>query len=157
MKTHTASRLHKAGREVNPKSMTSGQPEPDFSKKNAKRPSVWPVLIMLAVPAITAGADDWTRGGGYTGPSTVTVRKISDVKTLPDDTDVVLEGRITERLGNEKYLFSDGADTIALEIDDDDWHGLKVGAEDTVILYGEVDRGFGRIEIDVDRIEKKNQ
>lgn len=159
MKRQTASRLHKTGEETLPAAATPARAE--SPAKNALTPPfAWLVLAMFAVSAATACADDWMKdwiGGGYTGPSAMTVITVGEAKKLPDDTDVILEGHITERLGNERYLFSDGADTITLEIDDEDWRGLHVGAEDTVILYGEVDRRFGQIKIDVDRIEKKKQ
>jgi uncharacterized protein (TIGR00156 family) len=115
------------------------------------------ILVCLFVAAVwTVGADDW-QGGGYTGPSSVTVSKVSDAKKLPDDAKVTLEGKIERRLGNEKYLFNDGQDTITLDIDDDEWRGLSVGADDVVIIYGEVDRSPFRaeVQIEVDRIEKK--
>jgi uncharacterized protein (TIGR00156 family) len=111
--------------------------------------------FMLAVFVCAAGADGW-RGGGYTGPSSIGVSKANEVKNMPHDTDVVLEGKIESYLGNEKYLFNDRSDTIVLEIDHDVWNGLEVGPGDTVIVYGEVDRKFQRLEVEVERIEKKN-
>ena len=74
---------------------------------------------------------------------------------MPHDTNVVLEGKIEGYLGNEKYLFNDGEDKITLEIDDDVWNGLEVGPDDVVLIYGEVDKKFQRLEIEVERIEKK--
>jgi uncharacterized protein (TIGR00156 family) len=113
------------------------------------------VVFMLAVLVGVAGADGW-RGGGYTGPSSVQVSKALDVKTMPHDTDVVLEGKIESYLGNEKYLFNDGSDTITLEIDNDVWNGLEVDPNDIIIVYGEVDKKFRQTEVEVERIEKKN-
>jgi uncharacterized protein (TIGR00156 family) len=111
--------------------------------------------FMLVAFACDLVADGW-RGGGYTGPSSVNVSKASDVKNMPHDTDVVMEGRIESYLGNERYLFNDGSDTITLEIDNDEWRGLEVGPDDVVIIYGEIDKKFQRLEIEVERIEKKN-
>ena len=55
----------------------------------------------------------------------------------------------------EKYKFSDGKDTIIIEIDDEDWGGLSVGPDETVTIYGEVDGNTIRAnEIDVKRITK---
>jgi uncharacterized protein (TIGR00156 family) len=119
------------------------------------------ILMCLVVAgfvwAVEADEAEKGRGGGYTGPSSVVVSKVSDVKKLPDDANVILEGKIERRLENEKYLFDDGEDTITLDIDDDEWRGLSVGADDVVVIYGEVDRSPFRaeVEIEVDRIEKK--
>jgi uncharacterized protein (TIGR00156 family) len=110
---------------------------------------------MLAVFVCVAGADGW-RGGGYTGPSSINASKVDEVKTMPHDADVVMEGKIESYLGNEKYLFNDGSGTITLEVDNDVWKGLEVGPNDAVIIYGEVDKKFQRLEIEVERIEKKN-
>jgi uncharacterized protein (TIGR00156 family) len=120
-----------------------------------KRNVVWVVFMLVAFAGV-AGADGW-KGGGYTGPSLVDVSRAIDVKNMPHDTDVVLEGNIENYLGNEKYRFNDGSDTITLEIDNDVWNGLEVGPNDTVIIYGEVDKKFQRLEIEVERIEKKNR
>ncbi|MDL2230035.1 NirD/YgiW/YdeI family stress tolerance protein, partial [Treponema sp. OttesenSCG-928-L16] len=94
------------------------------------------------------------RGGGFTGPS-VEISTVEAVQKMRDDTYVALEGLIERSLGDEKYLFRDSTGTITVEIDNDDWRGLSVGPEDTVIIYGEVDKNFRRIEIDVDRIVLK--
>lgn len=91
--------------------------------------------------------------GGYTGPSTGQV-KISEVTNFRDDTPVYLEGKIVSSLGNERYEFTDGSGTIIVDIDNEDWMGLSVGPKDKVGVWGEVDKDWNSIEIDVDRITK---
>lgn len=92
--------------------------------------------------------------GGYTGAQSITT--VSQIDSLSDDTHVVLEGVILKHLGGEKYLFKDSTGEIEIEIDHDDWRGVSVGPEDTVILYGEIDHHhFKATDIDVDRIQKK--
>ncbi|MBQ2016909.1 MAG: NirD/YgiW/YdeI family stress tolerance protein, partial [Alphaproteobacteria bacterium] len=54
----------------------------------------------------------------------------------------------------EKYLFEDATGSITVEIDDDEWRGQTVTPADTVKLYGEVDRGIFKTEIEIDRVEK---
>ena len=44
---------------------------------------------------------------------------VEQAKSLPDDTFVVLEGNITQQLGDEKYMFQDPSGTIVVEIDDE--------------------------------------
>jgi uncharacterized protein (TIGR00156 family) len=101
-------------------------------------------------------ADDAPRGGGFTGPSSIKVSTIAEVQNMPHDADVVLEGKIESHLRDEKYIFNDGHETIVVEIDHDVWNGLSIGPEDIVIISGEIDRKFQRIEVEVDRIVKKN-
>ncbi len=97
---------------------------------------------------VTAGAQ-----GGFTGPSAVAATTVKQALELKDDTYVTLRGNITEHLGGDKYMFSDGTGSIKVEIDDKDWHGLTVGPKDTVEIYGEVDKGWTKTEIDVDAIK----
>jgi uncharacterized protein (TIGR00156 family) len=110
------------------------------------------IFLMAALAACGISADE---RGGYTGPSSVEVRKVSEVKNLPDDTNVILEGKIERELSPERYLFNDGSDTITVEFDRDEWRGVTAGPDDVVILYGEVDQSFQGVKIDVDRVEKK--
>lgn len=79
---------------------------------------------------------------------------VAQVKKMRDDAPVIVQGNIVQRMGDEKYLFRDGTDSVIVEIDDEDWGGVDVRATDTVKLYGEVDSGLFKTEIDVDRIEK---
>ena len=79
---------------------------------------------------------------------------VQQAKDLPDNTPLALRGNIIKSLGDERYTFQDATDTITVEIDDDDWNGLIVGPSDTVTIWGQVDSGIFRTEIDVDRIEK---
>lgn len=91
--------------------------------------------------------------GGFVGGAE-TIVTVAQVKDMRDDVNVVVKGKILQRLGDEKYLFEDATGSITVEIDDKDWRGQTVTPEDTVKLYGEVDRGFMKTEIDVDYVQK---
>ena len=93
-------------------------------------------------------------GGGFDGPS-VDATKVSDALSLWDETPVLLIGNIQKNLGGELYAFSDGTGTITVEIDDEDWMGQTVKAGDKVSIWGEIDKEFNSIKVDVDRIVKK--
>jgi uncharacterized protein (TIGR00156 family) len=114
------------------------------------------VVFVVVVAFFAVGMVSAQEGlrGGYTGPS-IGVSGIQDAKRMWDESPVVLEGKIERFVGNEKYMFSDGSDTIIVEIDHDLWYGLSVGEADIVVIYGEVDKNYGRVEIDVDRVVKK--
>ena len=61
-----------------------------------------------------------------------------------------------KELGDEKYLFKDASGTVTVEIDNEDWRGLNVTPQDTVILNGEIDKEmFKDTKIDVDSIALK--
>ncbi|MDE6250571.1 MAG: NirD/YgiW/YdeI family stress tolerance protein [Alphaproteobacteria bacterium] len=94
-----------------------------------------------------------TGPGGFLGGNNEVVT-VTQVKEMRDDTPVVLQGYIVQRVGDEKYLFKDSADSITVEIDDDNWRGITITPQDTVKLYGDVDRGLWTTEVDVNYIEK---
>ncbi len=122
-----------------------------------KRISIFTIGMILAAGAANAGFVEESvtavssNGGFIEGVETIYTT--SQVKEMRDDTPVVVKGKILKRTGDEKYLFQDGADTIIVEIDDDDWRGVNVTPTDIVILRGEVDKGIMTTEIDVDYVE----
>jgi uncharacterized protein (TIGR00156 family) len=114
---------------------------------------VFLVMVMGLFAAGLAGAQEG-QSGGYTGPS-IGTSAIREAVRMGDESPVALEGKIERFVGDEKYVFADGTDTVIIEIDHDVWRGLSVGASDVVVIYGEVDKNFGRVEIEVDRIVRK--
>jgi len=110
------------------------------------------LLSFLIFPG--AALADGYKSGGYVGPSDSKTVTVAAAKKMRDDTHVVMVGKLTRQLGGERYEFTDSTGSIIVEIDDDDWRGLTVGPEDTVRIWGEVDRDFKKLEIDVDRIVK---
>lgn len=93
--------------------------------------------------------------GGFKGPTSA-ITTVAEALKSKDDTNVVLNGKIEKETGKEKYLFKDSTGSITLDIDNDDWHGTIVTPEDTVEVYGEVDKDLiGDVNIDVDRVIKK--
>ncbi len=92
-------------------------------------------------------------GGGFVGgvENIVTVKQ---AKEMRDDVPVIVQGHIVQRMGDDKYLFEDSTDSVTVEIDRKDWRGQTVTPSDTVKLYGEVDAGLFKTEIDVDYVEK---
>lgn len=90
---------------------------------------------------------------GFTGPSEQAGVSVEEAKKMPDDSHVVLRGKIEKSLGDEKYVFKDKTGSIQIEIDDDDWNGLEVSPEDLVEISGEVDTHMMKpTDIDVDSI-----
>lgn len=115
---------------------------------------------ILCAVAITAARADFqetvpadTTAGGFVGQQVIST--VKQVKEMRDDTNVVMQGRIVQRVDNDdKYMFEDATGTITVEIDKKDWQGQTVTPSDTVKLYGEIDRGIFNTEVDVDRVEK---
>ena len=78
---------------------------------------------------------------------------VAHAKEMKDNTPVRLKGNIIQNLGDEKYLFTDGNQTIIVEIDTEDWGGQDVSAKDTVIITGEIDKDLFGTEIDVETVQ----
>lgn len=99
-----------------------------------------------------APTSDVLNSGGYVGDENIiTVFQAADMR---DDTDVIMVGRLTGQIGDEKYTFEDATGRMTVEIDDDEWKELIVTPADTIKIYGEIDRDGNGIIIDVDTIQK---
>ena len=91
--------------------------------------------------------------GQFEGPSGVnnSVITVKQALDLRDNSRVALRGHIVNSLGDEKYTFSDGTAEVMIEIDDEDWRGRKVTPENTIEIFGELDKEmFEPTKIDVD-------
>jgi uncharacterized protein (TIGR00156 family) len=113
-----------------------------------------PAQAQNSQPAPQGGFTGAGPQGGFDGPGPAVI-SVREALTLRDDAPVTLEGNIAQSLGNEKYLFRDATGTVTVDIDADKWQGLRVGPQDTVILYGEVDKDLMQMEIDVKSLRKK--
>lgn len=92
--------------------------------------------------------------GGFQGPG-LQPSTVKQALSFGDDTPVVLIGKIERSLGDEKYLFTDKTGSVTVEIDNDDWRGVTVTPNDTIVIEGEVDKDFFKTEIDVDTVTLK--
>ncbi|MBP3316326.1 MAG: YgiW/YdeI family stress tolerance OB fold protein [Alphaproteobacteria bacterium] len=92
------------------------------------------------------------KGGFVSGAETIsTVKQIMEMR---DDVPVIVKGNIVQRMGDETYLFEDSTGSITVEIDDDEWRGQTITPTDPVKLYGEVDRGIFKTELEINYVEK---
>ncbi len=112
------------------------------------------VVLGFASATVAQGFNGPVHTGGFQGPG-LSTSTVAEALKMGDDTAVVLEGKIEQSLGGERYMFSDNTGSVTVEIDDDDWRGLTVTPNDTVVIRGEVDKDFFKTEIDVDAIELK--
>lgn len=91
----------------------------------------------------------------YTGPvgdaGQINVKSI--LANPVDDQYVKLQGHLLRKIGDEKYIFSDGSGEIVAEIDDKDFPTQQVNEKTRVEIVGEVDTSRRRPpEIDVDAL-----
>ena len=113
------------------------------------------MLFVLFATCVFANMSYAQFGGGFEGPSGFDTAPITvkQALNLHDNSRVVLKGHIVNSLGDEKYTFTDGTAEVIVEIDDEDWAGRKVTPEDTIEIFGELDKEmFEPTKIDVDSI-----
>lgn len=113
------------------------------------------LAALMAATAITFSSAAYAAQGGYTGPAT-NVISVEQIQGLNDDTYVILQGNITQALGDEMYIFTDSTGSINVEIDDDDWNGQNINPNDVVIIKGEIDKNGNVVSVDVDEITMAN-
>ncbi len=108
------------------------------------------VSVIAAVGLLASGAA--FAGFVEVAGNPETIVTVEQIAQMRDEMPVVMQGKIVQNMGDEKYLFQDGTGSIAVEIDDEDWAGQTVSPANTVKIYGEVDTGLFKDEIDVDKI-----
>ena len=106
---------------------------------------------MMAIVPMCGAMAGQNKNMNYKQP---TYWSVTEVMTLPDNSPVVMRGRITKNMGEQMYLFEDSSGNIVMEIDEEDWNGNTVRVNDVVTIYGKVDKGSDSVEIDVESIEK---
>lgn len=106
-------------------------------------------LALLVAPLFSTAA----LATGYTGPGAQAITTVAAAQEAVDDANVVLQGHIIKKLGDEKYEFKDSSGTITVEIDDEDMPPVAFDDKTKVKLTGEVDKSMMTREIDVDLVE----
>lgn len=111
--------------------------------------------LMMSAAALTAAMAASFPGmlqAQYVGPSTQTtsLTVAAILKNPVDDQEVLLRGVLLKKVGNEKYMFSDGTGEIRVEIEVEDFPAQKIDANTRVEIRGEVEKDFLETpEIDV--------
>ena len=90
----------------------------------------------------------------YTGPGGAQSLSVAEVLEAPqEDTVVSIEGKLTRKIDDEEYIFSDGTGEIKVEINDEDLPTETVDENTQLVITGEVDRKFMRApKIEVDSV-----
>ena len=117
------------------------------------------VSCLILSSSVMAGDKNKKMDGFVFQPTSITVETIENIKDKKDDEIVVLQGVIEKAISGEKYLFNDGTGTIVIEIDDDDFKGMTVNANEKVQITGEFDKGnwFKKDKVEVKSIKKLNK
>jgi len=118
-------------------------------------------FMLTALVNTFAANDKWwgyTGSGGASGSlRDVPVTSVKQARNMRDDAAVAVEGKIERVLKRELYLLNDGDDSITVEIERHLWYGLIVSPDDTIIIYGELDKNKDRVVLEARRIIKKER
>jgi len=110
-------------------------------------------FLLLSLPAIIYGQ-------GFSGPGADTGRPgqpaaffepipVSQARTLPKDSWVVLSGNIVNTLpGGKYYTFRDTSGEITVEIEPKVWRGLSVEPSARIVIHGKVEVKKGQVSIE---------
>ncbi|KLV03435.1 hypothetical protein ABT56_19850 [Photobacterium aquae] len=89
----------------------------------------------------------------YNGPvETVTVASLMENNSMFAETKAVVEGTLIKQISADTFIFSDGKDTIQIELDDDIIVPHAIDANTKVRLFGEFEGG-NTPEIEVDQLQ----
>ncbi len=107
-------------------------------------------IFMMLAAAVAAPALAQYVGPGAQ-PAVTSLKAVLDRPV--DDQLVVLRGTLVKQVSSDKYIFSDGAQEIRVEIDRDVFPARQIGPTTRVEIVGEVEKDFMTSpEIDVDTL-----
>lgn len=91
---------------------------------------------------------------GYAGPSSIRPQSVKELlEHGKDDQHAILRGRIVSHDGGKHYTFDDGTGRIRVEIKPKHFPPQPtIDDKTTVELTGQLDKGFNKIEFEVDQL-----
>ena len=109
-------------------------------------------LSLLAICGLTLLSSNAMAADAAKAP-TKPISKISDVKAMPDDTEVVIQGVIVQNLGDEDYLVKDDSGTVTIEIDEDLVQGNTITPEAEVLITATVDQDDNVTSLEAEEVQ----
>ena len=121
-------------------------------EKIMKKISVFALAALMPICGAFAGSGNHMNNNMMNNQPAVWT--VTEVMSLPDNTPVVMRGRITRNMGDNIFVFEDSSGTIMMEIEEADWNGNTVLVDDIVTVYGNIDKSDNYTEIDVSSVVK---
>ena len=110
------------------------------------------VVGFAGLSAANAGKHQKSGGYQHTAMPTST---IAEVLVMEDDMPVKVSGKLTKQVKGDTYQLEDPTGIIMVEIESEDWNGNTVTEQDTVIIYGEVDKEKDGTKVDAKMVQKQ--
>lgn len=111
--------------------------------------------LFFALPAQAAFEGGQNTGsGGFSGPGADFQNcTVQQAKSMRDDSFVTLTGSIVSQIDDDDYIFRDNTGEIRVDIDRKYMPAETITPQTRLRISGEVDKDFGKVEIDVKRVE----
>ena len=81
------------------------------------------------------------------------VTNVADAANMAEDTIIYVQGNLTQSLGDEMYIFTDGTGNITVEIDDSLMQGQNFTPNMAVIITASVDKEGNVTSLDAEEVE----
>lgn len=111
------------------------------------------ILSILAVAAMMFGVTSANAASMAYDNTEKTVSQVSEIKNMPDESMVYIQGYLIQNLGNENYTFQDDSGTMTVEIDDDLMANNTYSPTALVWIAAEVDNEGDVISLDAEEIQ----
>ena len=96
------------------------------------------IMMMFCAAAILCGVSAYAQFKD----DAIDVSTVAEVKDMSNKSWVVLDGTISKRLGNEKYMFKDASGKITVIVANSAWQGTEVTSRVKVRITGQIKRFF---------------
>ena len=111
------------------------------------------ILSIAAACAFVFGAFAANAAGMASDNSDKPVSQVSEVKNMPDDSMVYIQGYLIQNLGNENYTFQDDSGTMTVEIDDDLMGSNAYSPTTLVWIAAEVNKQGNIVALEAEEIQ----
>ncbi len=81
------------------------------------------------------------------------VNKVSEIKTMPDDAEVIIQGVIVKDLGDDMYMFQDNTGTVNIEIDEDLLENNTLTPQAIVLIEATVNKDGNITSLEAEEID----
>lgn len=111
------------------------------------------ILSILAAAAMIFGATSVNAASMASDSTEKPVSQVSEIKNMPDESMVYIQGYLIQNLGNENYTFQDDSGTMTVEIDDDLMGSNAYSPTTMVWIAAEVDKQGDVVALEAEEIQ----
>lgn len=111
------------------------------------------ILSLMAAVAVIFGSFTANAASSASDNANKPISSVSDVKNMPDDSTVYIQGYLIQNLGNENYTFQDDSGTMTVEIDSDLMGSNMYSPTTMVWIAAEVNKEGDVVALEAEEIQ----